>query len=432
MLFVQNERLLDLMKSEYKLADINNLLAFCGKNRIFEFSTLDNGLFPAARTNSQTDYTGYSSVWVRDNIHIAHAHYVCGNAQVAVKNVSALQAYFNKHRGRFENIVSGASDSRNPMNRPHVRFNGQNMEEIDEKWAHAQNDALGYFLWFYCRLALDNLLSPSTSDLELLTLFPRYWQSIRFWEDEDSGHWEENRKISASSIGVVIAALKEMQRYLLRIGSLEYSALIDKLITIGSKKLAEILPCECAQVAPGKYRRYDSALLFLIFPLDILDEEMANTVLRDVINNLQGDHGIRRYLGDSYWSADYKKKVAPESRTIDFSDDIGKRNALLREGEEAQWCIFDPIISAIYALKFKHHSRNIDLENQIHYFNRSLGQITGRECALGEFLCPESYYLENDQYVPSDPTPLNWTQANLMMAIKLLEKNLCKKPCLFK
>ena len=32
-------------------------------------------------------------------------------------------------------------------NRPHVRFDGRTLSEIgDQRWAHAQNDALGYFL----------------------------------------------------------------------------------------------------------------------------------------------------------------------------------------------------------------------------------------------------------------------------------------------
>jgi len=36
--------------------------------------------------------------------------------------------------------------------------------------------------------------------LEILGLFPLFFQAVRYWEDEDSGHWEEARKIEASSI----------------------------------------------------------------------------------------------------------------------------------------------------------------------------------------------------------------------------------------
>lgn len=36
----------------------------------------------------------------------------------------------------------------------------------------------------------------------------------------------------------------------------------------------------------------------------------------------------------------------------------------------------------------------------------------GRSCQ-----CPEAYFLENGFYVPNDHTPLQWTQANLRMAL---------------
>ncbi len=39
----------------------------------------------------------------------------------------------------------------------------------------------------------------------MLTLFPLCFEAIAYWQDEDSDHWEEDRKITASSIRVVIA-----------------------------------------------------------------------------------------------------------------------------------------------------------------------------------------------------------------------------------
>ena len=100
------------------------------------------------------------------------------------------------------------------MNRPHIRFDGKTLEEIDEKWAHAQNDALGYFLWLYCILVNHKIAVPKKDDQEMLSLFVLYFEKICYWKDEDSGHWEEVRKISASSIGVVVAALKQLKETL--------------------------------------------------------------------------------------------------------------------------------------------------------------------------------------------------------------------------
>jgi phosphorylase kinase alpha/beta subunit len=85
--------------------------------------------------------------------------------------------------------------------------------------------------------------------------------------------------------------------------------------------------------------------VFLLFPLDVIsDRTMSALVLHDVDRFLAGDHGVRRYLGDSYWAPDYDVRLSAVERTRDFSDDIAARDALLsRIGDEAQWCLFDPM-----------------------------------------------------------------------------------------
>lgn len=427
MLTIHNEATLDFIKSSYALQDIQALSAFLHTKGIFSFSALDNGLFPAAKVAGETAYTGYANIWVRDNIHVAHACYVLGDTASAAKNVTTLMRYFKKHKHRFETIIAGKADPQIPMNRPHIRFNGVALEEIDQKWAHAQNDALGYFLWFYCKLACEGVLQPQHDDIEVLLLFPEYWQAVRYWQDEDSGHWEETRKISASSIGVVVAALAMLKQFIDSRKSSSYpTGKIEKLMQQGQKELDSILPSECIQNDPTQKRRYDSALLFLIYPLAVLPEQAADQVLSDVTGQLQGDYGIRRYLGDSYWSADYKDKISPEKRTADFSDDLSARDSLLKQGEEAQWCIFDPIISAIFGDRYQKTGCTDYLEKQTHYLNRSLGQLTEKSDSFVAFLCPESYYLENGRYVPNDATPLLWTQANLSIALKMMEKSLSR------
>ncbi|MGB7445317.1 MAG: glycoside hydrolase family 15 protein [Coleofasciculaceae cyanobacterium] len=421
------------MKSIQNLQDIQNISTFLHNQGTFEFPTLPTGLFPAATVQDKAEYTGYQSIWVRDNIHIAHAHYVLGQTNIAIKNITSLLTYFQKHQWRFQTIIEGKANPQEVMNRPHVRFDGNNLEEIKQKWAQAQNDALGYFLWFYCKLVNEGILTTQPEHLELIALLPLYFQAISYWQDEDSGHWEEVRKVEASSLGVVVAGLKELKQLLSKTSlasACKYkdkiitNPLLDKLIEQGNTALKTILPAECIQNEPTKNRRYDAALLFLIYPLQIVEEEIANQILDDVINNLQGERGISRYLGDSYWCADYKAKLAPEERTIDFSDNMSWRDTLLKEGEEAQWCIFDPIISAIFGLKFQKTRQNKYLEQQIHYLNRSLSQLTGENSEFGKYKCPELYYLEKGHYLPSDATPLLWTQANLLIALKMAEYSL--------
>jgi hypothetical protein len=150
--------------------------------------------------------------------------------------------------------------------------------------------------------------------------------------------------------------------------------------------------------------RRDAALLFLIYPLQIVEGQLADRILADVIAHLQGQAGIRRYLGDSYWAPDYKKKIKPEERTADVSDDLSSRNLLLPAvGQEAQWCLFDPNISCIFGQKFKLTRLPEHLTKQAEYLNRSLKQITtADQTDVPAFRCPELYYLESGRYISND------------------------------
>jgi len=429
MLIIQNSEILNLMKDRYVLSDIESIKQTLIRRGAFRFPSLSNGLFSAALLQAEAKYTGYDNVWVRDNIHIANSLLHEGGSKAAVKNLKALMKYFKKHRHRFEHIIEGKADHTNPMHRPHIKFNGHTLEENQEKWAHAQNDALGYFLWLYCKLILERHISPSPEDCGMLYLFPRYWEAVKYWQDEDSGHWEEVRKISASSIGVVVSALTLLKK------ALEAQLIpeqkpgctlksLEKLIHRGSEALERILPWECRQDDPLKQRRYDSALLFLLYPLEAVGDEKAELILQEVKARLQGDYGIKRYLGDSFWCANYKEKLGRDVRTADFSDSIEQRDAMLKQDEEAQWCIFDPIISVIHGNLYLRSCDPEHLKEQAFYFNRSLGQLTCSSSGFSPLRCPELYYLENGRYRPNDVTPLLWTQANLYLAINAMKKSL--------
>ncbi|WP_125061189.1 glycoside hydrolase family 15 protein [Aphanothece sacrum] len=433
MLIVQNEKMLDLIKYNYTVEKIHKIVEFLDKKNTLNFFPLSTGLFSAAVTTEETEYTGYQQVWVRDNIHVAHAHYVFGDYNTTIKNLNSLMEYFKNYRQKFERIICFPSLANNVMERPHVRFDGEKLQEINEKWSHAQNDALGYFLWLYCKLLNEDLLIIEKENIDILALFPLYFNAISYWKDEDSGHWEEERKIEASSIGVVIAGLKAIKNTFIKYHNISQHLVyknefvtidfLDKLIQKGTNALNEILPYECKE-AGEKMRKYDSALLFLVYPLEVVEGEMADQIVQNVINNLQGDYGIRRYLLDSFWAADYRTRLSPEQRTADISDDMSYRNSLIQEGQEAQWCIFDPIISVIFGLKFQQTQQEKYLKQQIFYLNRSLGQITEEKSRTGEFKCPELYYLEDGKYMANDATPLLWTQANLRIALKKMEENL--------
>ncbi len=412
------------VESNYTLSELDRLETYLFERGVLSFQPLATGLYPAAQVDAATIKSGYHNVWVRDHVFVAHAHYVNGRGDAAVGVARGLFAFFSKDLFRFDDIIAGRVDRNAPMNRVPIRFDGASLSELPEKWSHAQNDALGYFVWLFCQLAAAGAIPLTDDGLALMEKFLAYFGAIRFWEDEDSGHWEEKRKISASSIGVVVGGLEAMKAMLeasaahddfgpARIG--RTVSLLADFIGRGRRTLDEILPAECVQAERGKRRRYDAALLFLVHPIGVVGQAMADRIVGDVAGHLQGDVGIRRYIGDSYWCADYRELFSPEERSGDFSENLERRDRYLKEGEEAQWCIFDPIMSAIYGDRYLRTGLASDIEKQIAYFNRSLGQITDK------LQCPEAYFIERGDYVPNDNTPLLWTQANLWLALKAMK-----------
>lgn len=410
-------------EGNYRPSDLARIEAALREHQTLSFVRLPSGLYSASSAGESIASTGYANVWVRDNIYVAFAHHVAGSPQAATDVVQALISFFDRYRHRFDDIISGAADPQQVSKRPHVRFDGRTLSEIgEERWAHAQNDALGYFLWLASKLALASALTPDAPAASVLTRLVRYLEAIRFWQDEDSGHWEEQRKISASSIGVVVAGLEAFAALLRQCGDWrrecgpDSEGLASSLAERGRQALAGILPSECVQLESGRNRRYDAALVFLLFPLNVItDEDTVNLVLHDVGKYLTGEHGIRRYLGDSYFAPDYETRLSETDRTRDFSDDLAARDALLtRIGDEAQWCLFDPILSAYYGRRYLESRSVADRERQFVHFNRSLAQITS------DWQCAELYYLRHGEYVANPHIPLQWTQANLLVAIDAL------------
>ena len=418
---------------------IRGIRQFLTSQGTFEFPCLSTGLFSAAAGEGQDfELSGYRSVWVRDNVQIAWAHLAAGlGPAIPVRCLQAIATFYQRYRCRFVEIIEGRADFREPMNRPHIRFNGADLTELPEKWAHAQNDALGYFLWLTCRLVAVGALPAEQTDWDVLSLLLRYWEKIEVWQDEDSGHWEEVRKVSASSLGCVLAGLGELRSLMEQrviaaaLTRVEYgvdTGYVEALMRRCDAALREILPAECIQMDAGKARRFDAALLFLIYPLNVVGERsVEEQILADVDQQLRGAHGIRRYPGDSYWCADYRELLSAEQRTADFSDSLGQRDQLLRPGYEAQWCIFDPIVSCIRGQRYLQSGVEAEFTAQQAALQRSLAQLTRPGGRFPAWRCPESWFYERGEWVPNDITPLLWTQGNLLQALAGMEASLQRR-----
>lgn len=429
----QNAEILDWLRPVYREQELAALYQFLQGQGTFEFKPLANGLFPAVGGEPSGSASGYQHVWVRDNVHIAHAHFCWGDAAAATRNAATLMEYFQGQQHRLEQVIARPALAAQPMQRPQVRFDGATLKALEQPWPHAQNDALGYFLWFWCKLARQGLLELDGGELTLLAQLTRYLEAIGYWQDADSGHWEEAPKINASSIGAVVAGLQQLAALAREQGlwtRREWTAGdfgeagLEALIHRGRQALQQILPYECRQEGAQQLRRYDSALLFLVYPLEVVEDAQAEAILKDVVAHLEGSWGIRRYPGDSYWCADYKTLYPPEVRSGDFSQTQAGRDAHLRPGQEAQWCLFDPLLSVIHGRRYRQlGGERRALQAQIRHFHRALGQLTRATSRVPAWRCPEAYYLEQGRHVPNDQVPLQWTQAYLRLAFDQLLRN---------
>jgi phosphorylase kinase alpha/beta subunit len=431
---VHNASLRPLVREAYTRADLARVAAFLDDRGTLRLARKPNGLYAAVPAGAPSA-ARYAYVWLRDTVMIVNHLREAGRRAEAAATMRTLRAYFDRHIARFDRIIDGSADPADPMARPHVRFDGDTLDELPETWAHAQNDALGYALWMTFRLARDGAYALDAGDVAVWCRFPAYFAAVAYWRDADSGHWEEARKVESSSIGAVVAGLSEMAALLREDGAARDAFAraplpvtpdrIDALVAEGRAVLDAFLPAESppARVA-------DAALLFLVYPLEIVTRAQADAVLATVLGALEGEDGIKRYLGDSYWCAGFKKLLDVEARTSDHSVDVAARDRLLVPGTEAQWCIFDPVVSVVHGKRYLDARRPEDLAAQTRHFNRALAQITADDVTVDGVprggLCPEAYYVEDlaaGVRVPNDHVPLAWAQANLAIALAWMERS---------
>jgi len=378
----------------------------------------EHGIYAASASQGEEAASGYQNAWLRDNAMVAYSRFACGDAESAMRTARGLTTFLKTQTEKMERIIAKPKRKEAVNERPHIRFNAETLQENEESWAHAQNDALGEVVWLRFLLANESGFALDAEERELYAMFPRYFDAIQYWKDADSGAWEEARKVNSSSIGAVMAGLREMDKYV-REGS-EFAGVkksgLAELLKQGRRVLEVQLPFE----APPE-RRTDAALLFLVYPLRVVtDERMKRFIVSLVRARLMGETGIRRYLGDSYFCQDYEEWFPPEERSADFAQRLAVRDEFLQPGCEAQWCLFDPVLSVIYGEEYQQTGSTEALQRQLEHLNRSIGQ-------MDEGRCPEMYFLKQGKWTANEHTPLAWTQGNLSLAMECLGRSAEKK-----
>jgi len=414
----KTERFFPELKAEGLGKQVEALREKLAAAKTLEVRANEHGIYAASASQGDDAASGYQNAWVRDNAMVAYSRFACGDAESAIRTARGLTTFLKTQTEKMGRIIAKPKRKEEVQERPHIRFNAKTLQENEEEWAHAQNDALGEAVWLRFLLANEAGFALEAEERELYALFPAYFDATQYWKDADSGAWEEARKVNSSSIGSVMAGLREMDRYVRdgnEIEGAKKSALAD-LLKKGRRVLEVQLPFE----APPE-RKTDAALLFLIYPLRVVtDARMKRFIVSLTRARLMGDVGIRRYLSDSYFCQDYDEWYPPEERSADFAQRLAVRDEFLQPGCEAQWCLFDPLLSVIYGDDYQQTGSAEALRRQLEHLNRAIGQ-------LDEGRCPEMYFLKQGKWATNEHTPLAWTQANLAVAVECLGKTLEKR-----
>ena len=453
-LVVHNPELLGLMRPEYNAAELERLELFLSK--VVIMTPNEKGLIQASdRLNSAgADPTHYDAVWIRDGAWAAMADPTL-SLKPLLDSISTPEQLDRMRRIIREPALYSRPGGR--MNAVHVRFDAHSdgfndvmLNGAPQSWNHKQNDALGLLL----DLALRRMIKGRGPDLssanwQALSLLPAYFESIRYYECEDAGPWEEIERVNTSSVALVTSALERYDELLaagetrLRADRWRLSALIangyDRINTqIAAGGESPFYPANSP-----KFRKADAALLSVIFPARLRNLTMkTKTAVLDCVDPLIGEIGIKRYEGDSYQSGNFWFKQDGLAAAIDDDEENTSRSESeflgrqkqFTSGTEAQW-FFDSWYSIAVGELYK-RTGDPDLKmRQYQFFNRALAQITaGPDSELNRLgadgdpvpahSTPESYnvvYGEGERfYVPSPITPLNWARASLKLAFENL------------
>lgn len=328
------------------------------------------GLFTASASDVTT---GYNKAWLRDIYFMTLGFKYVGEMDVVRDAAKALLQILAKHKEKINWAVH---------NKPfatwqyiHARYNPETFEEYWEEWGNKQNDAVGEVLYLIaeCETTGHNVVE-NDEEKELVQLLVNYLNAIEYWNDADSGIWEENQEVRASSIGAVVRALTTAQ-------ALPYVTIPEGAIEKGKESLRRLLPRETEN------RFCDLALLTLIFPFEVTTEEETQVILSNVEYFLTRNRGVIRYRNDRY----YNKNKDGYS-------------------EEAEWSMGLAWLAIIYA-------QHGNLDKAAYYLHRCGDTINK------DGLIPELWYSHTD--TSNDNIPLGWAESMYVVALVCV-RNLLK------
>lgn len=327
----------------------------------------DSGLFSASDPNVST---GYDKSWLRDNFYETIAFEVLGDWDTVEKTYKAILDIFLKHESKIDWAIENKPTE--SFQYIHARFHPETFDEFWESWGNKQNDAVGCILFRIGELEVHHRrgILKDPNHVRIVNKLVRYLEAIEYWKDRDSGMWEEDEELHASSVGACVAGLTSVAR-------LENVDVKPELIVRGKQALNDLLPRESAR------KFVDLALLSLIWPYEVVTKEQEEQILENVEYHLLKERGVIRYKGDQYYNKN--------------PDTIS---------EEAEWTFGLAWLAIIY-------EKRGESQKAFEYIKDLIAADTPQGI-------PELYFSNSPEF--NDNTPLGWSESLFITALYEVER----------
>lgn len=321
-----------------------------------------SGLFMASAPDVTT---GYNKAWLRDNFFMTLGFQVAEEWGPVRSAAKALLQILCKHQDKIRWAIEHTPHE--AWQFIHARYHPITLEEYHEPWGNKQNDAVGEILHLLaaCECSPQSVVETDR-EREMLQLLVDYLHSIEYWNCPDSGIWEEDQELHASSVGAALAGLRAAR-------ALPYITIPDGAIAQGEAALRDLLPRE------SKRKFVDLALLSLRYPFNVVTDEECRKIIKNVEYFNVRDRGVIRYRGDRYYN----------------KNDDGV-------SEEAEWTMGLPWLAIIHA-DLGHRERAEYYLEKTHQAKDARGRL------------PELYYSHTD--IPNENSPLGWAESLYAVAL---------------
>jgi phosphorylase kinase alpha/beta subunit len=300
---------------------------------------------------------------------------VLGDWDTVEKTYNAILDIFLKHENKIDHAIKKKPKYKHQY--IHPRYHPKTFEEFWEEWGNKQNDCIGAILFRIGELESHHkrTILKDEAHIKIVNKLIKYLKSIEYWHDPDSGMWEEDEEVHASSVGACVAGLNSIK-------NLKNIKVPKGLISKGKKTLNYLLPRE------SKQKFVDLSLLSLIYPYKITTPKQEKEILKNVEYLLLRKRGVMRYKNDHYYNKN------PD-----------------RYSEEAEWTFGLSWLSIIYG--------GLGDKKKATFFINKMKELTTKKGI------PELYFSNSKKH--NENNPLGWSESLFIVALHNLNHKFIKK-----